>query len=227
MDHHLNRRTLIAATTLTTAGLALGGALATHAGAQSTPTASGTPAGGAAASVRGRNPYEFLSDLPTFRVTSDDVAEGEELPTAQRSGLFGAGGEDRSPHIAWTDQPEGVQSYVVTVYDPDAPTPSGFWHWAVMDIPGDTTELPSGASTPDGNDLPEGAVELPNDAGVTHFVGAAPPPGPSHRYFIAVLALDVPTLEVAPDATPALMSFMTLGHILGYGLLIPTASTGA
>jgi Raf kinase inhibitor-like YbhB/YbcL family protein len=115
----------------------------------------------------------------------------------------------------------------VTVYDPNAPTPSGFWHWAVMNIPGDATGLPSSASTPEGAALPEGAVELRNDAGVPHFVSAAPPPGPAHRYFIAVLAPDVPELEVSADATPALMSFMTLGHILAYGLLIATASSEA
>lgn len=222
MDRHLNRRTL-----LSTAPAAGGLLLARGAAAQSTPVPSGTPGGDEGVFVRGRNPYEFLADLPRFEVTSDDVIEGQELSTPQRSGLFGAGGEDRSPHIAWDGQPDGVQSYVVTVYDPDAPTPSGFWHWAVIDIPGDATGLPSSASTPDGTSLPDGAVELRNDAGVTHFVGAAPPPGPAHRYFIAVLALDVPTLEVSPDATPALMSFMTLGHILGFGLLIATASTDA
>ncbi len=219
MSRHLSRRTLLASTALSAV------ALPGIAVAQSTPTASGTPPMSESTSVRSRNPYEFLSELPRFDVTSDDVAEGEALPTPQMSGLFGAGGEDSSPHLAWSGQPEGVASYVVTMYDPDAPTPSGFWHWAVMNIPGDTTELASGASTPDGSSLPDGSVELRNDAGVTHFVGAAPPPGPAHRYFIAVLALDVPELEVSPDASPALMSFMTLGHILGYGLIIPTAST--
>lgn len=222
MDRHVSRRTVMSAGTLAAAGLAF----TAGARAQSTPIASGTPIGGEGASVRGRNPYEYLSDLPRFEVTSDDVVEGQQLDTPQMSGLFGAGGEDRSPHLSWSGQPDGVQGYVVTMYDPDAPTPSGFWHWAVMNIPGDTTELASGASTPDGSGLPEGAVELRNDAGVTHFVGAAPPPGAAHRYFIAVLALDVPQLDVSADATPALMSFMTLGHILGYGLLIPTASTG-
>lgn len=219
MPRHLSRRTLLASTALSTV------ALPNIAAAQSTPDVSGTPASNESTFVRSRNPYEFLSDLPQFDVTSDDVTEGEALPTPQRSNLFGAGGEDRSPHLAWSGQPEGVASYVVTMYDPDAPTPSGFWHWAVINIAGDTTELASGASTPDGSSLPDGSVELPNDAGVTHFVGAAPPPGPAHRYFIAVLALDVPELEVSPNASPALMSFMTLGHILGYGLLIPTAST--
>lgn len=223
MDRHVNRRTLATAGTLAAGGFLL----AERAGAQSTPVVSGTPVDPATTPVRARNPYEFLQDLPTFEVTSNDVTEGEELPAPQRSGLFGAGGEDMSPHLTWSGQPEGVQSYVVSVYDPDAPTPSGFWHWAVADIPGDTTELAAGASSPEGSTLPEGSIELPNDGGVTHFLGAAPPPGPSHRYFIAVLALDVPSLEIAPDSTPALMSFTTLGHILGYGLLIPVASSNA
>lgn len=225
MDQHINRRRMVAAGALASGGILLNGLITSRAGAQSTPVPSGTPADPGSLFVRGRNPYEFLDEIPTFTVTSTDVSEGEEMNAAQRSGLFGAGGEDMSPHLSWSGQPEGVQSYVVTVYDPDAPTPSGFWHWAVIDIPGDTTELPSGASSPESTDLPEGSIELPNDGGVTHYIGAAPPPGPSHRYFIAVLALDVPSLELSPDSTPALMSFTALGHILGYGLLIPVAST--
>jgi Raf kinase inhibitor-like YbhB/YbcL family protein len=156
-------------------------------------------------------------------VTSTDVADGEEVPVAQRGSM--AGGQDLSPQLAWTGQPANVQSYVVTMYDPDAPTPSGFWHWAVCNIPGDTTELPSGAGAADSESLPAGSVQVPNDLRMAQYIGAAPPPGPPHRYFIAVLALDVPTLDqVTTDSTPAVLSFCTLGHILGYGLLIPIAT---
>jgi Raf kinase inhibitor-like YbhB/YbcL family protein len=226
MDRHVNRRTLLSAATITAAGLFTGGMTIRGTSAQSTPVVSGTPVTGGAM-VEGRNPYEFLAGLPTFTVTSTDVGDGQEMPAPQRSGIFGAGGEDVSPQLSWSGQPDGVQGYAITMFDPDAPTPSGFWHWAVMNIPGDTTELASGAGAPDSTDLPEGSVQLPNDAGLAQYVGAAPPPGPSHRYFIAVFALDVPTFDIAPDSTPALLSFTMLGHILAYGLLVPIATTSA
>ena len=171
----------------------------------------------------GRNPYGFLADLPTFTVNSTDVAGGEELPAPQRGSM--GGGQDLSPQLGWSGQPANVQSYVVTMYDPDAPIPSGFWHWAVFNIPGDTTELPSGAGAASSTSLPAGSVQLPNGLRMAHYLGPAPPPGPPHRYSIAVLALDVPTLDqVTPDSTPAVLSFTTLGHILGYGLLVPIAT---
>jgi Raf kinase inhibitor-like YbhB/YbcL family protein len=175
--------------------------------------------------VEGRNPYEFLADLPTFTLTSTDVQDGMEMPLPQRSGIAGAGSEDISPQLSWSGQPEGVQSYVVTMFDADAATPSGFWHWAVFNIPGDTTELPAGAGAPESTLLPEGSVQLANDLGLRQYIGAAPPPGPPHRYFIVVLALDIPSLDIALESTPAVMSFNTLGHILGYGMLVPIASS--
>ena len=219
MDRLTDRRTLLSAAAFTASGLVAGGMLPRGTAAQSTPMASGTPV-----TVEGRNPYEFLGDLAMLTVTSTDVSDGHEMPTPQRSGIFGAGGEDVSPQIAWSGQPDGVESYVVTIFDPDAPIPSGFWHWAVMNIPGDTTELPTGAGVAESTSLPEGSVQLRNDAGLAQYIGAAPPPGPPHRYFIAVFALDIPTIDIPAESTPALLSFNTLGHILAYGLLVPIAT---
>lgn len=166
------------------------------------------------------DPYDFLPQVPSFEVTSTDVTDGQPLSRPQVSGVMGAGGEDRSPQLSWSNFPEGTRSFAVTVYDPDAPTQSGFWHWAVADIPVSVTELPSGAS--DGG-LPEGAVQLRNDAGFAGFVGAAPPAGHGpHRYFVTVHAVDVERLEVAPDASPALLGFNLFSHTLGRAVLVGT-----
>ena len=94
-----------------------------------------------------RNPYDELPEVAAFEVTSTDITDGEPLRPPQVSGVMGAGGEDVSPQLSWSGAPEGTKSYAVTVYDPDAPTASGFWHWAVFNIPASTTELPSGAGS--------------------------------------------------------------------------------
>ncbi len=171
------------------------------------------------------NPYDRLPEVPSFSLTSADVENGASMDPAQMSGAFGVpGGMDRSPQLAWKDFPAGTKSFVVTMYDPDAPTPSGFWHWAVVDIPAATTQLPTGAGSADGTLLPPGAWQLPNDARMAQYVGAAPPKGDGkHRYFIVVQALDVASLGIPKDATPAFMSFNMLGHILGRAVLIPWA----
>jgi len=173
------------------------------------------------------DPYARLAPVPTFTLTSTDVAQGEQLPKPQMSGMFGAGGEDRSPQLAWSDFPEETRSFVVTLFDPDATLPSGFWHWAVADIPASVTELPAGAGSADGAKLPAGAFQLPNDARLAQYIGAAPPPGdPPHRYYIAVTAVDVDSLDVDKEATPALLYATLSGHTLARALLVPTAKTG-
>jgi Raf kinase inhibitor-like YbhB/YbcL family protein len=223
MDARLSRRHMVSTAALASGGLVLSSLGATRVAAQATPATGSTPAP-VTSECPPRDPYAFLGDLPLLTLTSTDVADGEEMPAAQRGSS--AGGQDVSPQLAWAGQPDGVQSYVVTMYDVDAPTPSGFWHWAVFNIPGDTTELPSGAGAPDSTLLPAGSVQMPNDLRMPQYIGAAPPPGPSHRYYIGVFALDVPTLDVAPDLTPAVLSFNTLGHILAYGTFVPVATSG-
>lgn len=152
------------------------------------------------------NPYDFLPKLPTFALTSDDITDGQPLKKAQVSGIMGAGGEDASPQLSWSGFPEETRSFAVTVYDPDAPTGSGFWHWAVANLPATVTDLPAGAG--DGSGLPGDAVTLANDAGLKRFIGAAPPQGHGvHRYFIAVHAVKVPKLEIDADASPAYLGF--------------------
>ncbi|NIH77939.1 YbhB/YbcL family Raf kinase inhibitor-like protein [Amycolatopsis viridis] len=167
------------------------------------------------------NPYEFLPSVPSFTVRSDDVADGETLPAPQLSGIFGVpGGADRSPHLAWEGFPAETKSFAVTCYDPDAPTASGFWHWAVYNIPASVTELSSGAG--DGSGLPPGAVTLTNDGGVRQFLGAAPPPGHGpHRYFFVVHALNVESLDLPDGATPAFLGFNMFGTTVGRATITP------
>jgi Raf kinase inhibitor-like YbhB/YbcL family protein len=169
-----------------------------------------------------RNPYDELPTVPSFTVRSDDVADGETLATPFRSGIFGAGGEDRSPQLTWSGFPAETKSFVVTVYDPDAPTAAGFWHWAVVDIPASVTSLPSGAGDEAGSGLPEGAFQLANDGGSRRYLGAAPPPGHGpHHYYTVVHAVDVESLGVPAEATPAFLGFNLFGHTLARAVLVP------
>ena len=166
-------------------------------------------------------PYDRMPGVPTFEVASDDIGDGGELPVAQRSGMFGAGGQDLSPHLSWHGFPQETRSFAVTVYDPDAPTGSGFWHWAVADLPASVTELPAGAGDERGSGLPPGAFQVKNDAGVRQFLGAAPPAGHGrHRYWFVVHALDVGTLGVGDDVTPAFLGFNLFGHTLARAALV-------
>ncbi|MHA7179731.1 YbhB/YbcL family Raf kinase inhibitor-like protein [Arthrobacter sp. MDB2-24] len=169
-----------------------------------------------------RDPYEDLPQVPAFELTSESITDNAPLDSAQVSGIMGAGGRDESPQLTWSGFPEGTKSFAVTVYDPDAPTASGFWHWAVADLPGTTTSLPAGAGT-DGSLLPEGAVQLRNDAGFAGFVGAAPPEGHGpHHYHVVVHAVDVESLGIPADASPAYLGFALFSHTLGRARLIGT-----
>lgn len=101
-------------------------------------------------------------------------------------------------------------------------TVSGFWHWAVYDIPASVHELPAGAGDADGKRLPAGARTLANDAGRHGFLGAAPPPGKApHRYMFVVHALDTPRLDITTEATPAWLGFRLVSHGLARAGLTP------
>lgn len=171
------------------------------------------------------NPLHGLPEVPSFTVTSTDVAEGENFQTPQLSGAFGVeGGEDRSPQLSWSGAPDGTKGYAVTCFDPDAPTQSGFWHWTVLNIPASVTELPAGAGDEAGTGLPAGAIQLAHDGGARCFVGAAPPPGHgAHRYYFIVHALDTDDLGVPETASPALANFMMLSHVIGRAVLVAHA----
>lgn len=169
------------------------------------------------------DPYARLAPVPGFGVVSNDITDGAPLSPAQYG--EGAGGGDVSPHLDWFGAPEDTKSYAVTVYDPDAPTGSGFWHWAVYNIPAEVTELATNAGAPGSTLLPESAQTLPNELRLRQFVGAAPPDG-EHRYFFVVHALDVERLDLDPESTPAVLGFNLHFHTLARAIVVATASTG-
>jgi Raf kinase inhibitor-like YbhB/YbcL family protein len=143
----------------------------------------------------------------SFTVESPELAKGVLAP-AQLANVFGCAGGNLSPEIRWSGAPEGTLSYVVTLYDPDAPTGSGFWHWVAVDIPADVTSLPAGSG--DGaSRLPKGAYMVRNDAGEATFLGACPPEGETHRYVLTVKAIKMAKLPVPENATPALVGFVS------------------
>ena len=162
------------------------------------------------------DPYAFLSPVPDFTLTSESFAEGQTLPAAQVAAEAHPHGADRSPQLSWTGFPEGTRGFAVTMYDPDAPTASGFWHWAVTDVPASVTSIAEGAAdTGPSAGLPDGALSLKNDAGIPGYMGAAPPEGHgTHRYMFVVHALDVESLGVSADATPAVLGFNLHFHTI-------------
>jgi len=170
------------------------------------------------------NPFAKFPEVAVFQVTSNDIAEGLPLSPQQYSAMSGVeGGQDLSPHLKWSGAPEGTKSFAVTAYDPDAPTGSGLWHWAVINIPASVTELPTGAGDEHGSGLPQGALQLPNDLRLERFIGAAPPAGHGpHRYYFVVHALDVENVGVDSNSTPALLGFTMQSHTLGRAVLVAT-----
>lgn len=166
------------------------------------------------------DPYTLLPAVATLDVGSDDVRTGEKLAST-----FIAAGDNLSPQLSWAGAPDGTRSFAVTCFDPDAPTPSGFWHWVVVDLPVTATSLARGAGAADGSGLPYPAFSVRNDVSAPGYSGAAPPAGDvPHRYFFVVHAVDIETLGVGADVTPAVVSFNLAFHTLARGMVVPVYS---
>src|SRR5262244_3428375 len=161
--------------------------------------------------IKPYGPYDFMPPIRTFSLTSESVANGEQLAREQVSGILGAGGLDISPQLSWSGFPEETRSFTVSMFDPDVPTASGFWHWAVANLPASVT------------DLPGGAVTLPNDAGYRRYLGPATPRGNGpDRYFLVVHAVGVEKLDVSETSTPAYLDFLLFTHAIARATMYGT-----
>ncbi len=162
-------------------------------------------------------PYELLPPVPQFTVTSADFKDGEPLAID-----FAGPGNNMSPQLSWSGFPPETKSFLINVFDPDAPTPAGFWHWTVANIPVEVTDLNTAAGKSNAT-LPSGALHLPNDGGDNAYFGPYPPAGDRpHRYVFAVHALDTDTLEVTPETTPTKAAFQALFHTIARATITGT-----
>lgn len=154
--------------------------------------------------------------IATLNVHSSTFVDGERLPQSMVFKGMGHNGENRSPHLAWSDAPVGTKSFALECHDPDAPTGVGFTHWVLFDIPANVSEL---AEHADADRLPHGVKKGLNDMGVSGYMGPAPPPGSPHHYIFTVYALDVPTLGLGETTTLALLRFVVRDKKLAEGRL--------
>jgi Raf kinase inhibitor-like YbhB/YbcL family protein len=169
---------------------------------------------------RAPNPYDFLPEVPSFELTSDDASHGSTLAERHVFNGFGLTGGNTSPHLRWSGAPEATAGYVVTLLDPDAPTGSGFWHWVVVNLPADVTELPTGAGSGDDALPGSGAFHVRSDYGTRAYGGPAPLAAPKrHRYIFTVYAIDEP-LDVTADTSAAVIGFNLFFHTLARAQLI-------
>jgi hypothetical protein len=170
------------------------------------------------------DPYSLLPQVPSFSLTSTDITDGAPIDPR-----FTVDGDNLSPALAWSGFPDGTRSFVINLFDPDAPTPAGYWHWTLVDVPASVTSLPTGAATTTGPAsllaLPDGAFQAASDGGTDGYEGAGPPPGDrEHRYVVAVHALDVEHLPVTAENSATAVAFNALFHTLARATLTATYS---
>ena len=151
-----------------------------------------------------------------FTLTRSDIKPNAMIDKRFEANVFGCSGQNKSPALKWSGAPKDAKSFAVTMYDPDAPTGSGWWHWSVINIPATTTELPANAGAVGGANLPKGASNVRIDYGVAGWGGTCPPQGDKpHRYVFTVFALKTDKLDIPADATAALAGFMVNANSLG------------
>ena len=175
---------------------------------------------GTLAPLRGSESGTAAAADGAFTLTSPDIAPGGKIADAQVYDSFGCSGRNASPALAWSHAPAGTKSFALFMYDPDAPTGSGWWHWVVYNIPATATALPAGAGDARKGLLPSGAVQGRTDFGTSGYGGPCPPPGAPHHYYLRLYALKVPKLDVPADATAALVGFNVSANTLAKAELL-------
>ncbi len=159
--------------------------------------------------------------LSPIKVTSSSFRNGGRIGSKYVFSGFGCTGKNVSPEIRWGRLPRGTKSVAVTVYDPDAPTGSGWWHWVVYDIPATVHELPEGAGTKDGHRLPVGSLQAVTDFGAPGYGGPCPPKGDRpHHYIVTVYAIKTAKLPVGPTASPAQIGYFLHFATIGKGKIV-------
>ena len=163
-----------------------------------------------------------LAGIPTsiyasgFKLSSPEIKANSTIPKSFEFNGFGCSGENKSPALRWSGAPKNTKSFAVTMYDPDAPTGSGWWHWLVINIPADVAELAADAGAANSATLPKGALQGRTDYGVAAWGGTCPPQGDKpHRYIFTVYALKTDKLDVPADASAALTGYMIHANMLG------------
>jgi len=151
-----------------------------------------------------------------FKLTSSDLENNGVMPNSQVYDKFGCTGDNISPELTWQGEPAGTKSFVITVFDPDAPTGSGWWHWLVFNIPKDIHTLPEDSGNPDNGLMPDGVIQGRTDFGTSGYGGACPPKGAKkHRYQFTVWALDTDHLPLTADTSGAMLGFNLSNHAIG------------
>ena len=151
-----------------------------------------------------------------FKLTSKEAPANSTIAAAQVFKGFGCTGQNVSPSLSWSGAPAGTKSYALTMYDPDAPTGSGWWHWVVYNIPANARGIPAGAGDPKKPGMPAGAVQGNTDFGAPGYGGPCPPAGDkAHRYIFTLYALKVDKLDIPAGATAAMVGFNVNGNKLG------------
>jgi Raf kinase inhibitor-like YbhB/YbcL family protein len=152
-----------------------------------------------------------------FKLTSADVPANSTIKSEHVFNDFGCTGNNMSPALSWSGAPATAKSFAVTVYDPDAPTGSGFWHWLIVNIPASETSLAKNAGDPKSGLAPKGSVQARNDYGTASYGGPCPPKGDKpHRYIFTVFAVDTDTLDKIDENTS--------GAVVGFNLHFHTVA---
>ena len=166
-----------------------------------------------AVSLIGLSTLGYAAD---FKLSSPEIKANVMMPKSFEFNGFGCSGENKSPALKWSGAPKATKSFAITVYDPDAPTGSGWWHWVVINIPSGITELTANAGALNSETLPKGVMQVRTDFGVAAWGGPCPPQGDKpHHYIFTVYALKTDKLQIPDDATAALTGYMIHANMLG------------